>query len=97
MRHQGRFEWDDAKDADNQRKHGVSFEAAATAFDDEQGFEVYDDRRDYGEDRWVWFGRVAGRLLIVAVAFTEREERVRIISARPAEPEEEAAYYEANL
>ena len=93
----GRFEWDDDKDTDNQLKHGVSFDAAATAFDDEHGFEIFDDRREYGEERWVWFGRVAGRVLIIVVAFTEREERVRIISARPAEPEEESTYYEENL
>ena len=40
------------------------------------------------------FGRVSGRLLIIAVAFTERGDAIRIISARPAEPDEEAAYYE---
>lgn len=98
MQHRGRFEWDEAKDEENQIKHGISFEAASTAFEDEAGFEVFDDRKDYGEDRWVWFGRVGGRLLIVAVAFTEREgDTIRIISARPAEPAEETTYYETNL
>jgi uncharacterized DUF497 family protein len=89
-----RFEWDEAKAEANRAKHGVAFEEAVTAFDDPRGFEVYDDRRAYGEDRWVWFGRVSGRLLVVAVAYTERGNRLRIISARPAERDEERAYYE---
>jgi uncharacterized DUF497 family protein len=89
-----RFEWDEAKAAANLIRHRVSFPEAITAFDDPSGFEVYDDRQDYGEERWVWFGRVQGRLLVVAIAFTERGERIRIISARPAEPAEEAAYFE---
>ena len=93
----GTYEWDEAKDRSNVQKHGVSFAEAVTAFGDERGFDVYDDRRDYGEERWVWFGRVSGRLLIIAVAFTEREDAIRIISARPAEPDEETAYYEGGM
>lgn len=93
----GTYEWDEAKDRSNIQKHGISFAEAVTAFDDERGFEVYDDRRDYGEERWVWFGRVSGRLLIVAVAFTERGDAIRIISARTAELDEETAYYEGGF
>jgi uncharacterized DUF497 family protein len=72
----------------------ISFPEAVSAFDDPHGFEAFDDREDYGEDRWVWFGRLAGRMLIIAIAFTERGDRIRIISARPAESDEESAYLE---
>jgi uncharacterized protein len=50
------FEWDDAKAAANYAKHGVSFGRARLAFSDPFGIGAYDDRDDYGEDR---FTRVA--------------------------------------
>jgi uncharacterized DUF497 family protein len=88
------FEWDDAKAARNLARHGVSFDAATRVFADPFAIERVDDRRDYGEERFVIVGMVDGRLLFVA--FTMRAERIRIISARGAEPLERREYHEEN-
>ena len=88
------FEWDDAKAALNLARHGVSFEVARLVFDDAFAVVREDRRQDYGEERFVLLGAVQERLL--AVAFTMRAERVRIISARFAEPQERRRYHEEN-
>ena len=88
------FEWDDAKAAANLAKHKVSFEQARDAFDDIFAVEYDDDRADYGEDRMVRLGMVGNRLL--AVVYTLRSEKVRIITAREAEPHERRHYHEEN-
>jgi hypothetical protein len=88
------FEWDDAKAAINLTKHGVSFEQARDAFDDPFAIDFIDDREDYGEQRLILFGMVEGRLLVVA--HTLRDDKVRIISAREAEPHERRKYHEEN-
>lgn len=90
----GGFEWDDLKAAANFAKHGVSFEAACMVFADPFAIERLDDRRDYGEERFVIIGMVDERLLFVA--FTMRGDRIRIISARGAEPLERREYHEEN-
>ena len=86
------FEWDDRKAAANAARHGVSFEVARLAFDDPDAVEIEDRRENYGEDRSVLLGMVGQRLL--AVAYTLRAERIRIISARPAEAFEKRLYHE---
>ena len=53
-----------------------------------------DDREDYGENRLILFGMVENRLLVVA--HTLRSDKVRIISAREAEPHERRKYHEEN-
>lgn len=63
--------------------HGVSFELAATVFKDPFAIELLDDREDYGEERFVMIGMAAGQVLLF-VAYTERTEHIRIISARRA-------------
>jgi uncharacterized DUF497 family protein len=88
------FEWDDAKAATNLTKHGVSFEQARDAFDDPFAIDFIDDRVDYGEQRVILFGMVEGRLIVVA--YTLRGDKVRIISAREAEPHERRKYHEEN-
>lgn len=88
------FEWDDAKAAANLARHGVSFEQACDAFDDPFAIEFVDDREDYGEQRLILFGMVQSRLLVVA--YTLRGDKVRIISAREAEPNERRKYHEEN-
>jgi uncharacterized DUF497 family protein len=88
------FEWDDRKAAQNRADHGVSFEAARLAFDDPFGVSREDRRRDYGEERYSLLGMVDGRLL--QVSYTFREDLVRIILARGAEPYEHRLYHEAN-
>jgi uncharacterized DUF497 family protein len=90
----GEFEWDDQKATDNYAKHGVSFEAARDAFKDPFGIEREDDREDHGEDRYALIAMVENRLLFVA--YTLRHDRIRIISARGAEPHERRQYHEEN-
>jgi uncharacterized protein len=88
------FEWDDAKAAQNYADHGMSFEAAKRVFQDPFAIERLDDRRDYGEDRYVITGMVDGRVL--CVVYTLRNGAIRIISARGAEPHERRRYHEDN-
>jgi hypothetical protein len=84
------FEWDEA--AQNYAQHRVNFETAKRVFEDRFGVERLDDRLDYGEDRYSIIGMVDGRVLFVA--FTLRNGRIRIISARAAEPAERRNYHE---
>jgi uncharacterized protein len=65
------FEWDDEKAARNIRDHdGVTFEQAASAFNDTFAVEWIDEREDYGEERSVLLGMTGGQILYVA--YTER-------------------------
>lgn len=84
------FEWDDAKARADERKHGVTFERATLAFSDVSAIVVFDDRGDYGEERYNLIGLAQGPLLFVA--YTERGDRVRIISARRATKHEQEVY-----
>jgi uncharacterized protein len=89
-----RFEWDEIKNATNQRKHQLSFETAASVFDDPLHVSRA-DRIENGEQRWQTIGLVSG-VAIVVVAHTWREadddEVVRIISARKATRQERRNY-----
>lgn len=75
------FEWDDDKNEANQRKHKVDFLAATLIF---QGLVVsrIDSRKDYGETREIALGQ-SGDLVLVVV-YVERDDSIRIISARKA-------------
>jgi uncharacterized protein len=87
------FEWDDQKAARNLAKHGVSFHEAATVFGDPLAMTYYDPDHSQDEDRFLTFGHSdAGHLLVVS--HTDREDRVRIISARRATRRERKAYEE---
>ncbi|MBI1360486.1 MAG: BrnT family toxin [Alphaproteobacteria bacterium] len=88
------FEWDDGKAFENLRKHGVSFELAAKAFRDPLGVEWIDQREDYGEERTILLGMADGTILVVV--YTERDERIRLISARKALRDEKDIYYREN-
>jgi uncharacterized DUF497 family protein len=75
------FTWDTAKAGANERKHGVGFDEAQTAFGDPLSITVADERHSIHEERLVLFGRSdAGRLL--AVMHVERRRSIRLISAR---------------
>jgi uncharacterized DUF497 family protein len=77
------FEWDLDKTRANVRKHGVTFEEAATVFADPLSVTIPDPDHSVGEARFLDLGLSReGRLLVVA--YTERGDRIRIISARPA-------------
>lgn len=78
-----RFEWDSDKAAENLRKHGVSFDEAATAFFDPLSVTIPDPDHSAGERRFITMGASSkGKLLVVA--HTERGSTLRLISARPA-------------
>jgi uncharacterized protein len=88
------FEWDDAKAAQNLARHGISFEIARLAFDDPFAVAREDRRHDYGENRYILLGMAQDRLL--TVSYSQRGARLRIISARLAEPRERRRYHEEN-
>ena len=90
------FEWNDAKAEANLRDHdGVSFELAKTVFKDRLAVGWLDDRKDYGEERSIIIGMAQGNVLLF-VAYTEREDCIRIISARRATPHEQDHYFQQN-
>lgn len=87
-------EWDDSKNAAKRKKHRIGFETAALVFLDPWRIEIYDDRQDYGEDRWITIGAVESVLVVVAYTFRgSAGDKVRVISARKANDEESEAYY----
>ena len=88
------FEWDDAKALSNEAKHGISFKMARDAFLDAFAIEEIDDRRRTAETRFGLLGMVENRLL--SVAYTMRKNKIRIISARLAEPHERRRYHNEN-
>jgi len=86
-------EWEEAKAAANRQKHGISFEEAATIFDDPLYVDFYDPDHSVDEHRYLIIGTSsAGQLLIVS--YTERDDAVRLISARKVTLSERKAYEE---
>lgn len=90
--HDEDFTWDDEKAARNWRDHSVTFEMAREAFNDPFAIEWVDAAQDPNEDRYVLIGMAENRLLFVA--YSIREEQIRIISARKAEPYERRKYHD---
>ena len=87
------YEWDQEKAASNLEKHEVSFEEAATVFDDPLYIDFYDPDHSVEEHRYLIMGQsTAGRLLFVA--YTERDDVIRLISAREMTSSERKAYEE---
>ena len=87
------FEWDDTKAEANFQKHGVRFEHAVQACEDCDALIELDDSEDYGEDRFLLIGRASNGVL--TVVYTERNDRVRTISARGANDYERRNYRRA--
>ena len=88
-----RFEWDEKKNRQNIKKHGLDFVDAEEMF---RGLLLVwpDVREDYGENRWTGIGKIRGRIAVVA--FTDRgPETIRIISLRKANRRESKTYEEA--
>lgn len=87
-----RFVWDEKKNRENIRKHGIDFEDVPDLFTRPMWLWL-DTRRDYGEDRWIGLGLL--RSMVVAVVFVEweDEETIRIISARKATRNETERFY----
>jgi hypothetical protein len=85
------FEWDSNKAEFNLEKHGVSFPEATTVFDDDLSVAVPDPDHSLEEQRFIIVGSShRGRFLIIA--YTERGDRIRIITARELTPKERKAY-----
>lgn len=88
-----RFEWDPVKAAANLKKHGVSFEEAASIFYDEFAVQFFDAENSSSEDRFLMLGLSAqARLLLVCHCEREQGEVLRIISARKATARESKFY-----
>jgi uncharacterized protein len=85
------FEWDEDKAVRNLARHDISFEEATRVFRDPYAIEALDDRKAYGEDRFILIGLAGNRVL--TVVYTERNEHIRIISARKATKYEQENYY----
>ena len=85
------FEWDRSKGRENERKHRVSFEEASQAFADEYSATAADPGHSVDEERFLLFGKTFQEEFLV-IAFTERNGRIRIISARPMTRREREAY-----
>lgn len=85
-----KFEWDSEKAKINKQKHGISFETAVRVFLDNNSIDEFDELHSDFEDRIKIIGCV-GKIL--AVIYTERGDRNRIISARQADKDEEEDYY----
>ena len=89
------FEWDFKKNAENIKKHGISFEQAQEVFLDPLQLSVLDERFSHFEERWVTMGATDnGEVVVVAHLYfvEEPEEKIRIISARRATPRERRQY-----
>ena len=84
-------EWDDKKAEINKKKHKVNFETAAKVFLDDNRIDDFDEFHSDDEDRVKTIGMV-GKIL--AVVYTERQEKYRLISARLADRDEKEKYYE---
>jgi uncharacterized DUF497 family protein len=84
------FEWDEAKRKSNLRNHGIDFVGIEQVFNGET-VTILDARFDYGEERFVTFGLLDGR--VVVIAHTETDEVIRIISVRKATKYEESSYF----
>jgi uncharacterized DUF497 family protein len=87
-----RVEFDPAKDAGNQAKHGVSL-AAAAGFDWDTALEREDDRFDYGETRFVAIGLIDARVHVLVFTEGSDDDAIRVISLRQAEKHEVRFYH----
>ncbi len=88
------FDWDPKKARRNVDRHGVSFDEASTAFRDTMSITIPDPTHSETEERLVLLGYSYRNRLIVVV-HTDREDRIRIISARPATRRERIRYEES--
>jgi uncharacterized DUF497 family protein len=89
-----RFDWDERKNAQNHRKHGVSFEEAVTVFLDDRALFMDDPDHSTDEDRFVLVGLSAAlRVLVVCHCYRPAGDVIRLISARKAAPVERREYH----
>lgn len=90
------YEWDEDKAKINLRKHQVSFQEGATVFNDPLVATLPDPDHSHNEQRYIAIGRsVQGRIRVVV--FTERGDKIRVISCRKATSRERKVYEEGNF
>ncbi|PIT52306.1 hypothetical protein BHC44_08745 [Snodgrassella alvi] len=87
------FEWNNEKAKLNLQKHGVSFEEAITVFWDEHGLIISDPEHSESEDRFILLG-MSENLRVLVVIHCERDDSIRLISARAATKRERKQYEE---
>jgi uncharacterized protein len=85
------FEWDPEKAKQNSAKHGIQFDEASTLFSADPDSITLLDQVDLGEQRYIEIG-FSERARLLVVVYTERDERIRIISARRPTLQEERCY-----
>jgi uncharacterized DUF497 family protein len=90
---QTEFEWNEDKNILNHQKHQISFEEALVVFTDPYALQNYDEEHSYDDERWIVLGR-AGKELVLFVVCAESRNKIRLISARKATPNERRNYYE---
>ncbi|MEC4678727.1 MAG: BrnT family toxin [Nitrospirota bacterium] len=83
------FEWDEKKNRENLANHGVDFDDAEHVFESPT-FTFKDTRFEYGETRYITFGLLEGRMVVVA--HTPRGNKTRIISMRKGNDREQKTY-----
>jgi uncharacterized protein len=85
-----KFEWNENKNLINCEKHGLNFEDAELIFTTKTVI-FKDDRKDYGEERFIMLGDLKNR--VVVVVYTQRDLVIRIISMRKANEREKKIYF----
>jgi uncharacterized protein len=90
------IDWDPAKADANRRKHGVRFEEAETALRDPMLVTIPDPDHSEQEDRFVAIGESRWEPRVLVIIFTIRNDRARLISARPATPAERRRFMSEN-
>jgi uncharacterized DUF497 family protein len=88
-----KFEWDENKNRDNMKNHGIDFADAIEVFRHPM-LTGLDDRKDYGEDRWCSIGLMSNTIAVVVYLEWDGEGRIRFISARRALRHERKQYEE---
>jgi uncharacterized DUF497 family protein len=89
------FDWNSRKASENERKHGVTFEEAKSAFLDENARLIPDPEHSADEDRFILLGlSIQLRFLLICHSYREDDEVIRIISARKADRSERKQYAE---
>jgi uncharacterized DUF497 family protein len=88
------FEWNPEKARTNLQKHQLDFEEASTIFDDPEFITFLDEEHSDDEERYITIG-LSNKNRLLLVAHTERDNTIRIISARKATKNEEKFYQEA--
>lgn len=91
-----KFEWDEAKNEINKKKHGISFEEAREVFADDDAILFDDPDHSEGEARFLIIGTVrSSKICIVSHCYRGSDEVIRLISAREATKREKKFYWES--